>query len=227
MGIFGALFLVAGAVIGLSAAPALFLYLYHAFPDTWWAELTKIQAFAGASIALFAASLGTIGVLLTIWNQRRNLDKQLSAQRHEQDRSRIFERQHLASAFIGEISVIISVFENSPIRQALDDLRTAPGEMQVGSQPRLIVRARYYESNPGNVGYFSKQLPQELTEFFSRFETIRVNMDRYTEYASQGTLTASHAIRTLEYIVESLNYCVARGRALTTQLEAIRDEKVD
>jgi hypothetical protein len=85
MSIVAALFLVVASICGLLAAPALFLYLYHTFPDTWWAEVAKIQALAGASVALFAASLGTIGVLLTIWNQRRNLEKQLSAQRNEQE----------------------------------------------------------------------------------------------------------------------------------------------
>jgi hypothetical protein len=107
MGILAALFLVVASICGLLAAPALFLYLYHTFPDAWWTEVVKIQALAGASVAVFAASLGTIGVLLTIWNQRRNLDKQLFAQRQEQDRSRTFQRQQVASAFIGEITIIL------------------------------------------------------------------------------------------------------------------------
>jgi hypothetical protein len=229
MGIFGALFLVAASIVGLLAAPALFLYLYHAFPDTWWTELTKIQALSGASVALFAASSGTIGVLLTNWNQRRNLDKQLFTQRQEQDRSRIIGRQQVASAFIGEIGNIVAILGDPAQWQrlslAIDNLRKDAEDVILPLRP--IVTERYYGSNPGNVGLFPNPLPEKLTEFYSRLETLRVNPDRYLEYMPKGELSASDAIRMLEYIGSNTDACVNGGRALTTQLEAIRDAKVN
>jgi hypothetical protein len=191
MSILAALFLVVASICGLLAAPALFLYLYHYFPDTWWTEVAKIQALAGASVAVFAASLGTIGVLLTIWNQRRNLEKQLSAQRREQDRLRIFQQQHVASAFIGEITVILEEVAHDLVgpvlKKALHDIQMSAGPVQV-TTVRLMSKPLYYNNNPGNVGLFPNLLPQDLTRFYSRLDAFSTYLDRYSTAAEHVAL---------------------------------------
>ena len=93
-----------------------FLFFRHAYPDMWLIELQKYQALAGAFVALFAASLGTLGLLLNVRTQRRNTENQIAAQRREQDRARLIERQQVASAFIPEISVFIETTEAEGVR---------------------------------------------------------------------------------------------------------------
>jgi hypothetical protein len=106
---------------------------------------------------------------------------------------------------------------------AIDHLRKDAEDVILPLRP--IVTERYYGSNPGNVGLFPNPLPEKLTEFYSRLETLRVNLDRYLEYMPKGELSASDAIRMLEYIGSNTDACVNGGRALTTQLEALRDGK--
>jgi hypothetical protein len=238
MSILAALFLVVASICGLLAAPALFLYLYHSFPDTWWTEVAKIQTLAGASVALFAASLGTIGVLLTIWNQRRNLEKQLSAQRHEQDRLRIFQQQHVASAFIGEITVILEELAHDLVgpvlKKALHDIQTSAGPVQV-TTVRLMGKPLYYNNNPGNVGLFPNLLSQELTRFYSRLDAFSTYLDRYSTAAEhvalKGVLPSTASIPWVIYWIrdalKNLNLLLERGRALIAELEIIRDQTVD
>ena len=55
-----ALFVLA-AIVGLAAAPVASLIFWHWFSATWQIELPKYQALLGALIALFAASLASIG----------------------------------------------------------------------------------------------------------------------------------------------------------------------
>ena len=238
MGILGALFLVVASMCGTLAAPAFFLYLYLTFPDAWWTELVKIQALAGSSVALFAASLGTIGVLLTIQNQRRNLNKQLSAQRREQDRARTLQRQHVASAFIGEIAVIIEEAAHELVgpvlRKSLNDIQNSTGLVHV-TTVRLAVNPHYYNNNPGNVGLFPSLLPQELTRFYSRLDAFATCLDRYSTAAehvtTEGILPPTRSTPWIIYSIQdalrNLDFLLERGRALIAELEVIRDEKVD
>jgi hypothetical protein len=238
MGVFAALFLVVAAICGLLVAPVLFLYLYHTFPDTWWTEFVKIQALAGASVALFAASLGTIGVLLTIWYQKRNLEKQLRAQRSEQDRSRTIQRQHVASAFIGEIDVIVEELDHElvgPIlKKSLLDIETSVGKVPV-TTVRLTSNPRYYYNNPGNVGLFANRLSQELTRFYSRLDAFSGCLDRYSvaaeHGAAEGKLPATTSTEWVIYIIRDalrhLDFLLEHGRMLVTELEVIRDAKID
>jgi hypothetical protein len=57
------------AALGLLAPVVTFLFFQHAYPDAWLTELQKYQALAGAFVALFAASLGSLGLLLNVRTQ--------------------------------------------------------------------------------------------------------------------------------------------------------------
>jgi hypothetical protein len=228
------IFLIFAAMCGLSAFPALLLYLYIKFPDTLWAEVVNIQTLVGASIALFAASLGTIGVLLTLWNQRRNLDKQLAAQRDEQDRSRAIERRHVASAFIGEISVIIEELESEPVgpilKKTLRDLETKQGKIQF-TTVRGSGSPAYYNSEPGNVGLFPGDIPEEMTRFYNRIGQIHSDLERYSNaaehFAEKGnlpvTITQELVLYYIRRSVSNINLCVERGKTLIRKPKKIKD----
>jgi hypothetical protein len=219
--------LVVAIIIGLSAAPAASFFLWHTYPLTWQAELAKFQTLAGALVALLAASLATTGVLLTIMTQRR-----------EQRRSRLISRQHVASAFIGEITVILEEVAHELVepvlRKTLHDVQMGTGKVQV-TTVRLLGRPQYYNNNPGNVGLFPNLLPQELTRFYSRLEAFSTCLDRYSaaaeHVATQGTLPPTTSTQWILYSVKdalkNLDFLLERGRKLVKELEAIRNETID
>jgi hypothetical protein len=142
--------LYAAACVGLLAAVAAFVFR-HAYAHIWLTELQKYQALAGASVALFAASLGTVGVLLKIRTHRLNTDRQISAQRLEQDRARLIARQQVASAFIGKISVFIEATDAEGVRptliKTLNDLNNSVGKVEV-TTVRPAAPTTYYLSSP-------------------------------------------------------------------------------
>jgi hypothetical protein len=230
MEVLARLFLFAAACVGFLAAPTAFLLLWHTYPDTWLTKLKTVQTLGGAFVALFAASLGTFGVLLTIRNQRLNVQNQLSAQRRDQDRSRLIARQHVASAFIGEISVFIEETEGELVRpilaKVLHDLETSIGKIEV-TTVRLSGPRTYYESNPGNVGLFHNGLPEELTRFYNRVALIQSDLEKYSsgaeEVISQGKLPATMSMDWVMYSLRrcltNIDLCQERGRFLIKELQ--------
>jgi hypothetical protein len=65
------------AGLGLLAPVVAFLFFRRAYAHVWLTELQKYQALAGAFVALFAASLGTLGVLLNVRTSVRTLKDKL------------------------------------------------------------------------------------------------------------------------------------------------------
>jgi len=241
------LFVVVGVAIavGIGAAPAGWFLLWQTYPGTWVQELARYQALAGALIALNAASIGMIGVLLTIRTQRLNVERQLAAQRREQDRARELARKQVAAAFIGEIATVIQELRHEWVRPALV---SAVSQMQSGMGPRAVTTvriggefARYYNSDPGNVGLFPNPIPENLTRFYSRFEAIKLELDRYSDLtegiwrtlSSQAAvapipqMTTDQVIRLLRSVLENIDTCLQLGPALTRELEAIRDTGIN
>lgn len=219
--------LVVAIIIGLSAAPAAAFFLWYTRPLTWQVELEKFQTLAGALVALLAASLATTGVLLTIMAQRR-----------EQRRSRLIARQHVASAFIGEITVILEELAHELVgpvlTKTLHDIETGVGKVQV-TTVRLSTNPRYYNNNPGNVGVFPNLLPQELTRFYGRLEAFSASLNTYSTAAEHvatqdilpPTTSTAWIIYSIKDALKNLNFLLVRGRKLITDLETIRNETVD
>lgn len=238
-----ALALVIGAavVVGFGAAPAGLFLLWRTYPTAWPEELQHFQALAGAFVALFAASLGIVGVVLTIRTQRLNVDRQLDAQRKEQGRARGLSRRQVAAAFIGEITVLVEELQHEMVRPALTTaLRAVEGGS--GPVPVTTVRmggklGRYFDSNPGNVGLFPNPVPENLTRFYSRFEAIELDLDRYSEFAEavaralssphgepvSGGMTPEQVIYLLRTVLKHIEFCLGFGSALIKDLELIRD----
>jgi hypothetical protein len=120
------------------------------------------------------------------------------------------------------------------LRKALNDIKTGSGRVRVDTV-RLSTNPRYYNNNPGNVGVFSKTLPQHLTRFYSRLEAISTSLETYStaaeHVATQDTLPATTStawiIYTIEDALKNLSYLLQHGRKIITELEKIRNSVVE
>jgi hypothetical protein len=236
------IFICASVAVGFGAAPISLALLLHFYPATWPEELQHYQALAGALVALFAASLGIAGVLLTIRNQRSNVLRQIEAQRQERIRERDLARRQVASAFIGEIETLIQEIQDPFIRPALitalDSVKSGPGLVRVAT---VRIAGRFtpiFDSNPGNVGLFPTPIPENLARLYSRFEAIRVNLDHYSDAAEAVAqrlaspdappslslpMTATQITILLRGVLVDLSDCVISGTDLMRELATIRD----
>ena len=97
------LFALAG-IVGLTPALAL-LTLWYRFPS-WLDDLSKYETLLGA--LMFAATLALIGAVLTSWNQRSMSNRQIAAERRKEELALRPTKQEIASAFIGEIDLIVN-----------------------------------------------------------------------------------------------------------------------
>src|SRR5262249_39369534 len=70
------------AIAGLTPTLALVIF-WDRFLSSWLDDISKYHAFVGA--LMFAASLASVGSALTSWNRRIIHNRQLAAQRREQD----------------------------------------------------------------------------------------------------------------------------------------------
>ena len=224
-------FLVLAAIVGLAIPIVAGILFWHLFSATWSTELPKYQALFGGLTALFAASLASIAVVLTIGNQRQIANRQLAAQRQEQDLARALTKQQIASAFIGEIEVALDElrheFLKPVLETALHDLsqlsHQSPGPIPVGTA-RI-----YYDSNPGNVGLFPSATSQGLTRFYATLEEIRLDLDWYSTAIDTYTNQEKHImsypqmVRLIRKILHEINFCLESGPRLVGELSAIRD----
>ncbi len=227
-------FLVVAALVAFMAAPVAALLFWHWFPTTWPDELPKYQALFGALIALFTAGLASIGVALTIWNQRHIVANQLAAHRREQDRARSLVRQQIASAFIGEIGVIIEELKHELLRPVLEktlhDIETAPaGTVRVTTARIGKNLSRYYESSPANVGLFPDSIPEELTRFYSTVEEVKLDLECYCDavkaYTDEGKVKMGvpQVIYVLKKSLSNIDICLKSGHSIINNLKLIRD----
>jgi hypothetical protein len=235
---FATTLLVLAAVIGLAAAPVAFLVFWYSFPTTWLIELPKYQALFGALIALFAASLASVGVAVTIWNQRLIVARQLAAQRQEQDLARGLTRQQIASAFIGEIAVILDELRHEFLRPVLETT-VRNMELSEGQEIRVsTVRigrhlGRYFDSNPGNVGLFPSAISEGLTRFYATLEEIRLDLDWYSSAIESNTknetplMSGQQILALIWKILREIDECLQSGPTLIEGLRVIRDAKLD
>ena len=87
--------------IAIVAGPAGIGALLYLSSTPWLTTLKDFQSLAGGMFALSTAGLALSGVLITLNSQRRNLDRQLAAQRQLQDEEA--ERGGRAVPLAGEI----------------------------------------------------------------------------------------------------------------------------
>lgn len=233
MVVLATVFFVVAAGVAFLAAPAAALVFWLLFPATWPAELPKYQPLFAALVALFAAGLASFGVALTIWNRRQIFDKQLAAQRLEQDRSRSLAKQQIASAFVGEIEVIIAELKDPalrlPLEQALYEVENRPlGPNQCVAVSIGKKLSRYYESNPANAGLFPGRVCEALTKFYSTIEEIKFDLDLYCDHGvtvgSEKLHLSNNQLRDLlRKILSKINICLKSGSSIAENLKLIRD----
>ncbi len=124
------LFALAG-IVGLTSALAL-LAFWHRFPS-WLDDLSKYETLLGTLMS--AAVLALIGAVLTSWNQRSISNRQAAAEQRKQELALRPEKQQIASAFIGEIDVLVNELRHesliSAIESALRALETRTGKVEI------------------------------------------------------------------------------------------------
>jgi hypothetical protein len=104
----------------------------------------------------------------------------------------------------------------------------------------LVITARYYDNNPGNVGVFPSPLPEKLAAFYLNFESIRIGLEDYSanalrafprvDRANASNVVADSSILskaklTLNWTVETIPKVTELGQAVIKELEKIRDAK--
>jgi hypothetical protein len=192
-------------------------------------DLPKYQTILGSPI--LAASLALIGAALTSWNQQMISARQLGAQRREQDRALSLERQQIASAFIGEIDIILNEFHEflrPAIEKALGVIE-AGGEQVEADVVRIDKHlGRLFENSPTRVRLLPKPLSGELMRFYYLVEETRMDIDWYYRdieiYSNQRVklMTLMQLARLLKQILAKLNSCDNLGRTLLGELKKIR-----
>lgn len=187
--------LYAAACVGLLAPVAAFVFFRRAYAHIWLTELQKYQALAGAFVALFAASLGTLGVLLNIRTQRLNTDRQISAQRLEQDRARLIARQQVASAF--RLAAPTTYYLSSPGNVGL-----FPGRI-------LEELTRFYNR--------AAMIPSDLEKCASAAEEVALHGKL------PATTSMDWIVYSLKRALANIDLCIEGGRSLVRALGEIRN----
>jgi hypothetical protein len=235
--VLAAVFFVLAAVAGL-ATPALLAFLLSTerVPAPLLGILQQYPVLSGALIALFAASLASIGAALTMWNQRIIAAQQLDAQRQQDTLARALMKKQIASAFIGEIEVILDELRHPGLKPVLVEAKTAiqsraeETTVQVNTV-RIDKHLGYFSTaNPGNVGIFPSQISEELTRFYTTLETIRTSTDWYSRAVDLFTAEGKHLmgprqmLGLLNDIIKNIDFCLQQsGPVILRQLREIRD----
>jgi len=224
-------FYVLAAIVGFAVPIVAGALFWHQFSATWSTELPKYQALFGGLAALFAVSLASFGVALTIGNQRQIASRQLAAQRQEQNLARNLAKRQIASAFMGELEVILNELGHEslkpPLERALNKLTElnvqSPASVQVETV-RIGHLGRYYESSPGNVGLFAPDVARGLTRFYATLEDIRADVDWYSTAIEILTTEKNHImtyqqITTLiNKVLQEIDFCLKLGPTLLSEL---------
>jgi hypothetical protein len=194
----------------------------------WLSRITKFQTLLAGLLAIVAAGIAFCGTV-----RAANIQAQAGRDRDRQER--LAARQQVASAFMGEITVLLEELDHPLVgpllrKVLLDITETSVGkEVQVDTV-RFLGNPRYYNSNPGHVGLLPDATPQELTRFYSRLEAFSRYLDRYStaaEYAAEhGTPPSNISAQQIPYLIQQslkdLDFLLGQGRSLIEKLEEIR-----
>jgi hypothetical protein len=205
------------------------------------------QSLVGGLFTLFAAGLALVGVLITVTTQKQNMDQQLAEQRaqfdHElrerratEDRTEAMRRRQVASAFVGEITVIISAFRGQDWRQvaqkALDDLKRAreagtPTVRLMVSRPTADY-ATFFRANAHEVGQFPQPIPQNLLMFYGVYTQLQDNLMEISrasdeDFKHMEPPSVEHALKDQ---LQQLDNLQGLGAALISELQKVADQPV-
>jgi hypothetical protein len=243
----GSIILLAAATIGVLALPTAAILFIEWKPDTWLNDLAQYQSLAGGLATLFAAGLATIGVWINVLAQRQNVTEQIEAQqgaitqqiqsnadraredwleqRKEAAYLRHLEMQHLAAAFVGEISIILAHLKN--VRDSAEIIKVS-GPKAEEEKLTLIAVFRgahliLYEKNADKIGVFPGDVITELTRLYSVFAAIG---ELFKSSHSEGW-SADKAVHTFLEEIEGLSAEIEPVENLLKSLEQISSASFD
>jgi hypothetical protein len=157
----------------------------------WLDDLSKYLILLGA--AILAAVLAFIGIALKNWNEMIISARQLAALRREEEYALARNRQQIASAFIGEINLILNELHGS-LSPAIEN--TLPAMQSAGKE--IVERVRIgkhlgvFDSSTIRVRLFPKPISQCLTRFYSIIEERKrplpgvIGLSRSTPFTIYG-----------------------------------------
>jgi hypothetical protein len=229
------------------AVPTVLLVFFRYSPKPWRETLQEYQSVIGGVVTLLAAGLALVGVLITVSVQKENTDRQLAQQRGQferelagrratEDRALALRRRQVASALIGEITVITSVFRGQDWRdvaqKALDDLKRA--RETGGSTLRLMVSrpsadyATFFRANAAEVGQFPQPIPQDLLMFYGLYTQLQDNLMEISrasdeDFKHMEVPSVEHALKDQLKELDSLQ---GLGEKLIPALQKVADQSI-
>jgi hypothetical protein len=121
---------------------------------------------------IFAASLALIGTVLTRWNQRIISNRQIAAKRREEELALHPTKQQIASAFIGEIDVIVNELHDESLRPAIENalhaLEARAGKVEMSVSASTLGNCS--TTVQLSLDYFPAPFPKGLSGFMLSFE---------------------------------------------------------
>jgi hypothetical protein len=185
-------FMLLAIILAVLALPTVIFIVIRNCRGSWQWILKEHQTFAGSLVTLFAAGLAVAGVLLTAANQTSNIDKQLRAQKDQIDRQNAqverraaydeaLHNKQVASAFLGEVTIIKDGLAGAEWRKKIDDLLAKMDAVPKTSGATLLQVvvsqpppdfAVYFRSNTQEIGRLPLPLPQKILMFYAVYSVL-------------------------------------------------------
>ena len=226
------LFALAG-IVGLTSALALLAFWYR-FPS-WLDDLSKYETLLGTF--MFAAALALIGAVLTSWNQRSISNRQIAAERRKQELALRPEKQQIASAFIGEIDVLVNELRHesliSAIESALRALETRTGKVEIDGVHIRKHIGKCFDHSPAEFMLLPSTISKRLTRFYSIVRETDADLEWCSRavdaYANQRVrlMNAGQMIRLLRKILDKIDLLSRLRPTLIEGLKEIQDTDCD
>jgi hypothetical protein len=233
MPIVGAVLFALAGIVGLTPTLVLLTFSYR-FPG-WLDDLSRYETLLGA--LMFAASLALIGAILTSWNQSIISNRQIATKRREEELALRPKKQQIASAFIGEIDVIMNELHNDSLRPAIEnalralDARTGKVEIE-----RLRIHkhvGKFFDHNPAEFRLLPSTISNELTRFYAIVRETDADLEwcsRAVEaYANQRVrlMNAGQMIRLLRKSLDKIDLLSRLRPTLIARLKELQDTDCD
>jgi len=220
------LFALAG-IVGLTSALALLAFWYR-FPS-WLDDLSKYETLLGTLMS--AAVLALIGAVLTSWNQRSISNRQAAAEQRKQELALRPEKQQIASAFIGEIDVLVNELRHesliSAIESALRALETRTGKVEIDGVHIRKHIAKCFDHSPADFMLLPSTISKRLTRFYAIVRETESDLEwcsRAVEaYANQRVrlMNPGQMIRLLRKILDKIDLLSRLRPTLVERLKEI------
>ena len=178
----------------------------------------------------FAATLELIGAATTSWNHRRISNRQIAAERRKQELALRPEKQQLASAFIGEMDVIMNELHHESLRSAVENalrvLETRTGKVDIDVvHIRKHVRT-FFDHSPAEFRLLPSGISKGLTRFYAIVRETESDLEWWSRavdaYANHGVrlMNAGQMIRLLREVLDKIDLL---SRLRPTLIEGLKE----